>query len=148
MTKRAKNTTKLEVARELGFGKGAAGKAITPPGPWVVDVNTAGDWCYQVGTTVEFRHSGKRKTKGLGITTLDQSWKTDDQWPAGSPTVAAPPDMPIADNAIFWFTLDGKDKLIKFRAVPKDLPSWKAQAAWMARKNCALQAQALLNEKN
>ena len=52
------------------------------------------------------------------------------------------------DRVLRGFTVDGKDELIKFRAVPKGLPSWKAQAAWMARKNCVLQALALLDEKD
>ncbi len=147
VTKRARNTAGLGVTRKPDFGK-EAGEPVAPPGPWAVDVTAAGDWCYLAGTTVVFWHPGERKAKRLDIARLDQSWKANGQWPAGSPTFAAPPDMPIADNAMFWFTVDGKDELIKFRAVPKDLPSWKAQAAWMARKNCVLQALALLDEKD
>ena len=143
-----RNIIAMESRNKPGKNITAMTTSMAPPGPWAVDVSTAGDWCYLAGTTVLFWHPGERKAKRLDIAALDQSWKANGQWPAGSPTFAAPPDMPIADKAMFWFTVDGKDELIKLRAVPKGLPSWKAQAAWMARKNCVLQALALLDEKD
>ena len=149
-SERDKDRTVLGVARKPGFGKDAigpvAGETVALPGPWMVDITSPGDWCYRNGDTIELWRPEERQAGSVALTTLDETWEAIVEWPSGSRTISLSSDVPIKDNAKIWFTVDGKDTLIAFRAVPAGMPTREAKAAWMAAKNCVQQARVLVGE--
>jgi hypothetical protein len=147
------DTSTAGITRSYGIGKGTFRPVLDEPvaalpGPWMVDITTPGDWCYRIGGRIELWHPKEYKIERIDITKLDERWMTVSEWPSGSQTIPLPADTPITDNAKFWFTVNGKDALIAFRAVPEGIPSREAVAAWMAGKNCVRQARALVAKSN
>lgn len=145
---RGKNTGSLGVTREVKFGEPfpkEAAKSALPPGPWMIDAGGSGDWCYREREAVVLWRQDVMQALPVELSLPGQDWKAGADWPAGKDRVSAPPDMPLGEGAVMAINLGGRKATVVLHPVPAAVPSREAHAAWLAQKNCRIQAEALLN---
>jgi hypothetical protein len=131
---------------EVGTTRGAT--PLPPlPGPWVIDATHNGSVCLQQGAAPVFWRPLAKDTSDLIIMPADRSWKAEAKWRAGASEVAPPQPVTIHGDAAYFVSLGGVESAITVNTVPSGLASDDMRAAWMVRKGCGRQAEALLRTR-
>lgn len=141
--------TLTALATERGARTGEAGvtRGGTPntlPEPWLFDVTRSGNVCLLENTQPVFwRPDGKTKAS-LVVMPVDRSWKSAASWSAGSTRITVTTDVPMHGGAAYVVNYAGTDYALAVNTVPTSLPNNDMRAAWMLKKGCEAQAEALL----
>lgn len=131
---------------EAGVTRGAA-TVVHLPDPWLLDVSRTGNVCLLEGATPVFWRPGTAAAAHLTVMPADRSWKGEAKWPAGRARLAAPSDLPVHGDAVYFMTLDdGEEAAVTVNLIPKTLASPAMQAAWLAHQGCEAQAEALVRQ--
>jgi hypothetical protein len=137
--------TQREV-RTAEAGVTRSGGAIAAlPSPWLLDVSRSGNVCLLDGTQPVFWRPDRGPAALLTVMPADRSWKGEARWGEGVDRLAAPADLPVHGDAVYFMALgDGEEAAVTVDLVPKGLASPAMQAAWLAHQGCEAQAEALL----
>ncbi len=140
VTQNAARTTEAGVTR--------AGSTVAQlPAPWLLDVSRSGSVCLLDGQVPVFWRPASGPQARLTVMPADRSWKGEANWPAGHDRLAAPSDLPVHGDAIYFMALDnGEETAITVNLIPGTLASAAMQAAWLAHQGCEAQAEALLRQ--
>ncbi len=135
-------------ARTTEAGVTRAAAAVTPlPSPWLLDVSRTGNVCLLDGAAPVFWRPADKAAARLTVMPADRSWKGEAKWAAGRDLLAAPSDLPVHGDAIYFMTIDdGEESAITVNLIPRTLGSPAMQAAWLAHQGCEAQAEALLRQ--
>ncbi|MGA9795880.1 MAG: hypothetical protein WBQ17_10145 [Rhizomicrobium sp.] len=131
---------------EVGTTRGAT-PAPPLPQAWVIDATRNGSVCLLEGHAPVFWRPLDTKTSDLVIMPADRSWKAQANWPAGMDQIAPPQLVAVHGDAAYFVSLGGVESAISVNTVPAALANDDMRAAWMARKGCDRQAEALLRTR-
>jgi hypothetical protein len=131
---------------EVGTTRGAT---TAPPLPdaWVIDATRAGSVCLLEGHKPVFWRPLDNQSAALVITPADRSWRAETNWVAGLDRLSPNEMVAVHGEAAYFVSLGGVESAITVNTVPAALSSDEMRAAWMARKGCDRQAEALLRTR-
>ena len=125
----------------LGAIRASVGASMSDP--WLIDVSQEGPHCYRAGATVVMSRRSPDLFSQIRISDGKKAAKTG--WPEGEAMLGWPPPIAPADGGNYRITLDGTRQVpLSLHAVPESLASVGAQAAWMVKVGCRVQALKLL----
>lgn len=131
---------------EVGTTRGVA--PVPPlPAAWLVDATRNGSVCLLEGAAPVFWRPLATQSVSLVIMPADRSWKAQANWAAGADRIAPPQQVAVHGNAAYFVSLGGVESAITVNTVPAALTNDQMRAAWMARKGCDRQAEALLRTR-
>ena len=135
-------------ARTTEAGVTRAGTTVAHlPAPWLLDVSRSGSVCLLDGAQPVFWRPTDKEPAHLTVMPADRSWKGEANWVAGHDSLAAPSDLPVHGDAIYFMAIDkGEESAITVNLIPRTLASPAMQAAWLAHQGCEAQAEALLRQ--
>jgi hypothetical protein len=131
---------------EVGTTRGAT-PAPPLPQPWLIDATHNGSVCLQEGRAPVFWRPVDNQTASLVIMPADRSWRAESDWPAGLDRITPTEQVAVHGNAAYFVSLGGVESAITVSTVPAALANDEMRAAWMARKGCDRQAEALLRTR-
>jgi hypothetical protein len=131
---------------EVGTTRGTA--PLPPlPAAWVIDATHNGSVCLQQGSAPVFWRPLAANSAPLVISPADRSWKAEANWPSGVNQISPPEMVAVHGEAAYFVSLGGVESAITVNTVPSGLSNDDMRAAWMARKGCDRQAEALLRTR-
>ncbi len=135
-------------ARTTEAGVTRAGTAVARlPDPWLLDVSRSGNVCLLDGAMPVFWRPASGAAAHLTVMPADRSWKGEANWPPGRERLAAPSDLPVHGDAVYFMAIDdGEEAAVTVNLIPRTLASAAMQAAWLAHQGCEAQAEALLRQ--
>jgi hypothetical protein len=135
-------------ARTTEAGVTRAGTTVARlPAPWLLDVSRTGNVCLLDGTKPVFWRPASAGPAHLTVMPADRSWKGEANWPAGKDLLAAPSDLPVHGDAVYFMAIDkGEESAITVNLIPLTLDGPEMQAAWLAHQGCEAQAEALVRQ--
>jgi hypothetical protein len=131
---------------EVGTTRGATPLAPLPAA-WVIDATHNGSVCVQQGTAPVFWRPLATSSADLVIMPADRSWRAEAKWPTGVSQISPPEMVAVHGEAAYFVSLSGTESAIRVNTVPSGLANDDMRAAWMARKGCDRQAEALLRTR-
>jgi hypothetical protein len=131
---------------EVGTTRGAT--PLPPlPAAWVIDATHSGSVCLQQGASPVFWRPLATNSAALIISPADRSWKAQANWASGVNQISPPEMVAVHGEAAYFISLGGVESAITVNTVPSGLSNNDMRAAWMARKGCDRQAEALLRTR-
>ncbi|MBT5195765.1 MAG: hypothetical protein HOK30_17890 [Rhodospirillaceae bacterium] len=140
-TKKA-NTETLGVTREAFAG----GDEKPRPEPWVIDPRQSGAQCLRKRDAIVFWRHDESDNESITLTYRAKNWSAATTWPAGYNKLALTMDVTVRDGAVFEIEYGRLNSTLRLHILPNNLPSARAVAAWMTKKNCIAQAQLILRQ--
>jgi hypothetical protein len=131
---------------EVGTTRGAA-PAPPLPQPWLIDATRNGSVCLQEGRRPVFWRPLANQSANLIIMPADRSWRAETDWAAGVDRITPTEQVAVHGDAAYFVSLGGTESAITVNTVPAALSNDEMRAAWMARKGCDRQAEALLRTR-
>jgi hypothetical protein len=131
---------------EVGTTRGAA-PAAPLPDAWVIDATRNGSVCLREGQAAVFWRPLDSQYANLVIMPADRSWRAEAGWAAGANRISPPTQVAVHGNAAYFVSMSGVESAISVNTVPAALTNDEMRAAWMARKGCDRQAEALLRTR-
>ena len=131
---------------EVGTTRGTA-PAPPLPDAWVIDATRNGSVCMREGSTALFWRPLDKQSADLVIMPADRSWRAETNWAAGIDRIVATSQVAVHGDAAYFVSLGGAESAITVNTVPEVLANDEMRAAWMARKGCDRQAEALLRAR-
>jgi len=132
------STTRLGAFRSVGG-------AQTISNPWVIDVATAGHFCFGEGQTLPLWRAKSDKAGSITLANQKTGEKTNVSWAKGDAMVDWPLEVPFGDGGVYSAMQGNKDtKTLTLHKIPAELPTRIHKAAWMAENNCSQQAMLLV----
>ena len=131
---------------EVGTTRGAT-PAPPLPDAWVIDATRNGSVCLREGEAAVFWRPLASQSANLVIMPADRSWRAESSWTAGANRISPPTQVAVHGDAAYFVSLGGVESAINVSTVPAALTNDEMRAAWMARKGCDRQAEALLRTR-
>lgn len=131
---------------EVGTTRGAT-PAPPLPQAWVIDVTRNGSVCLLEGHQPVFWRPLAGQSTDMVIMPADRSWKAEANWAAGQDQITPPAPAIVHGEAAYFVSLGGVESAIAVNTIPAALDNDDMRAAWMAKKGCDRQAEALLRTR-
>jgi hypothetical protein len=131
---------------QLGkIGTVRSGNSKAPlPAPWLIDATSSGSACLLDGSTPTLWRPVAAGAADVVITPSDRSWRAEAKWVNGADRLALKGNLGVHGDAAYFVSLNGSESAITISSVPSALSNDQMRAAWMVRKGCDRQAEALL----
>ena len=130
---------------EAGVTRGASTNVL--PDAWLVDVTHSGSACLREKQQPVFWRPDANAVSALTVMPADRSWKSQAVWPAGSARLSVTTDVPVHGGAAYVLVFNGSQYALAVNTLPSTLANDSMRAAWMVRKGCEAQAEALLRPR-
>ena len=131
-------STRLGAFRSIG-----GVQTISNPG--VIDVASAGHFCFDAGQTLPLWRAKQGDPETVHLANTKTGEKAQVRWAKGEAMADWPLEVPFADGAVYeTSTGNAKAKTLILHKLPSDLPTRVHKAAWMAENKCDQQAMLLV----